>query len=878
MKTFFSLFCLCFALCNVYAQNPISVEAFDEQGNNPVQVTLRLKITNNTSDTLYNVCAKYFLNYEKKRFLNISPYYMEGATKSIDTIGDYLAVNIKIAKLAPGIFPNSSGISLGLNYTDYNSFHKSDNFSYPGGNGFIITEKIPVYLDGNLCVGVAPGVLPDANPISLVSGSEILLDPSKRVRFAWREVEGANSYRLTVLSAADSTILIQKETEKSLVDTALNEGAYLWRVESSEYAVASGIWNSVVDATRYIWHSLFTLLDSVVVDSVSPLIAEPLGARKDTYLLDLKWGEMAVVREWDRPHLHHEHYDDEESYRCWVVAAEMLNHFYGGNITQDEIKLKFKKNGMTPIFKDSVSAVILGAFLHSSQGGADPGMLVVNDMLPWVLNDSTVLNRHDRSPTEDEVKNWLMDSIPLYIWTENHVVILDGYKKTINNKFFVRVVNTDNNGDTAWESLDSAKIEGFMAPQVVGSVRMSDTLIHMDSDGDSLMDYDEIMRFGTNPLHWDSDGDSIDDKTEIKSYTILEHISGKLSKAQLGIINLKYADIDADGNRAEHDLDSDNGGIGDILEDVNRNGLQDNGESSPYNAEDDFIIMEPVIDIPDTFTIYAMSELRINDGVNCRKYDKIVLNSSNDIACSVASESSNVEYSVNVGRSTILKAIASKGGVFLRDYSMVIDPIKIYSLPNFYLEPYIQGHAQIKSLSLCNLQSLWPYQIAQLPSMPSIGNVVKEVPYNESYTLKNGDNFKTLKVNSGGKLLIESGEMFVGNIQLESGSWVQFAEPGKRTVIHANGSTIWRSKSLNDDLVKVAKGFMLVQHSSELMFVEGQWAGTIFAPNADLILGQVYKTLYGRFLANNVSVHQYSTVYNVDFNPEIMSNLVFKME
>lgn len=162
--------------------------------------------------------------------------------------------------------------------------------------------------------------------------------------------------------------------------------------------------------------------------------------------------------------------------------------------------------------------------------------------------------------------------------------------------------------------------------------------------------------------------------------------------------------------------------------------------------------------------------------------------------------------------------------------------------------------------------------------MPSIGNVVKEVPYNESYTLKNGDNFKTLKVNSGGKLLIESGEMFVGNIQLESGSWVQFAEPGKRTVIHANGSTIWRSKSLNDDLVKVAKGFMLVQHSSESMFVEGQWAGTIFAPNADLILGQVYKTLYGRFLGNNVSVHQYSTVYNVDFNPEIMSNLVFKME
>ena len=83
---------------------------------------------------------------------------------------------------------------------------------------------------------------------------------------------------------------------------------------------------------------------------------------------------------------------------------------------------------------------------------------------------------------------------------------------------------------------------------------------------------------------------------------------------------------------------------------------------------------------------------------------------------------------------------------------------------------------------------------------------------------------------------------------------------------------------MNDNLIQVAKGFKLIQHGSETMFIEGQWAGTIFAPNADLVLGQSYKTLYGRFLGRNVDVHQYSSVYNVDFNPEIITNLVYKME
>ena len=42
---------------------------------------------------------------------------------------------------------------------------------------------------------------------------------------------------------------------------------------------------------------------------------------------------------------------------------------------------------------------------------------------------------------------------------------------------------------------------------------------------------------------------------------------------------------------------------------------------------------------------------------------------------------------------------------------------------------------------------------------------------------------------------------------------------------------------------------------------------TIFAPKAKVIVGQVNKTIYGRIVARGVSVHQYTKVYRVDFNP-----------
>ncbi|MCQ2078423.1 MAG: hypothetical protein MJZ20_15575, partial [Bacteroidaceae bacterium] len=89
---------------------------------------------------------------------------------------------------------------------------------------------------------------------------------------------------------------------------------------------------------------------------------------------------------------------------------------------------------------------------------------------------------------------------------------------------------------------------------------------------------------------------------------------------------------------------------------------------------------------------------------------------------------------------------------------------------------------------------------------------------------------------------------------------------------------IWRGKfDPKANIVSIARGFKLYYYGTERFFVEGSWGGTIIAPNAKLILGQTqYKSLYGQFLGNGLSVHQYSRVINVVFNPLSSSAIAYR--
>lgn len=1065
-------------LTNIVSATSIFVESFDEQGNNSGQVTLRLRITNNSPNTLNDVRVRYFLNYERDRTLVLSPYYLAGATVSIDTLGDYLAVNIDISAVAPGVFPNTSGISLGMNYTDYNNFNKQNNFSYPGTTGFEVVSNIPIYLNGTILVGSTPigdeipkirfvGVqpensdtrsawvelenygstdinlanyflkwttidsvsignvvlpsgskiricqsndslecpsadvvaiknflpfdsvgelavnnagfpidyiawgsigsmsdsirmineyletkrffdtekvdyagpvvsytagsfyhaviskddfsivrwnlfpanqinanassMPSAEPLSLSDGSIVYLAPNEKMTFAWIPVDGAKSYDLIIVNASDSSLVYEKITSKTSEKVLLPYGEYLWGVASlGEEDVAGwslidvlfpgiGIIENVIDylissdsSPDVAWVDLL-LKESTVGVPIYDLGAVPQAARKDSYMLDLKWGQYILQNpwadgseyiSWDSPRNtsstveswglsfsdnKEELRNREEAWRCWAVAVSILNHYNGGNITQDEIKFHIFGN------KDP----ILGAFPQGEEGGVHPDD--ESKALRWALGlNQASLHYGTGRPSIADILEQLENNRPVIIWQKKHIMVVDAVRKhSDEDGFELRFLNTDNNGLSEWKVYKNEKdIKRYWFPELTTSPKMSDLYIDLngdkkmergvdnilDADGDGILDFDEEYRFNTLKNSDDSDGDYIKDKIEIMSYTLREPYH------EGGVTKEVYSDIDGDGSRAESDEDSDNGGRKDGEEDANHDGIKDLGETDPYKAFDDFNSTNPVI--LGEFALYAISNLKVNDGVICHNESGY---------CDIASASVNSTdfFSLIVGARASVGNVYSRGNVFFRSHSHIFGNVNLGQ------------NASLDDISMQN-GSVFDGNIVQISdeewfsNYPIIGSLMdydlsdaqSRVIWN-SISLQDGAVFASLVATNNSVIYIYPGEMWIGNLQINPGAKIVFVNPGQQTILHVNGSVVWRGAIQNQasSYNTIAKGFKFVQHSSKRMYIDEVFLGTIVAPASHVIIGQSRSPFYGSIMADKISVHQYTEFYYVKFNP-----------
>ena len=351
----------------------------------------------------------------------------------------------------------------------------------------------------------------------------------------------------------------------------------------------------------------------------------------------------------------------------------------------------------------------------------------------------------------------------------------------------------------------------------------------------------------------------------------------------------KATDYDNDGIRAEKDPDSDGGGIIDGLEDLNSNGLYDNGESIVLDERDD-VRDHLILDIPDDYTLYALGSLRINDGVKC--YNRI---DEDKPSCKVASFESSLlktffpnRYSLVLGARSFIGSADSRGTVFIRSGAHVYGNLNVYVMANpaaFYeisgaslnLNDYLTSQASSVIYGSSSLQYVGDWPNSYLFSLPDKINGKGKIVVKSGETFYLRDDFAcdTLKVENGATLVVEPGEMYVDSLLLlEADSRIEFSQPGVSSVLHIAGNCIWRpyrSESITDlnYWTSVAKGFKMIQHSSKKLFIEGPWGGTIYAPLSELILGQATKAVYGRFLGKKITVHQYTKVFRVDFVPNI---------
>ncbi|MBO7414906.1 MAG: hypothetical protein J6U20_14825 [Fibrobacter sp.] len=751
--------------------------------------------------------------------------------------------------------------------------------------------------------------MPYAEPFSLRDSSSIYKHNMEETMLAWIPVAGAKFYEVIVLNASDTTLIYHDYTERTRIPLQLGEGEYFWVVnpvdDGGNLYGGAGLttWNTYIPLNYYCYFEV-NVLDGTETP-VYNLHVDPLAARKDSYMLDLKWGEHIIEADWDRPHnssgyvdgfgnrrfhdLNHYYNDPEESWRCWAVAAAMVNHKYGGNLTQDEIKFHF--SSLDPI---------LNAFPHDEDGGGSFGTVI-----PWVMNLDPNAGEFTYSsgiPSDEILLGALAAGNLVVVFEVTHFMVIDAVVySNKKHKYVYRFLNIDNDGTVSWRrpedkgvGVDKFAYWIMSDPRLYGKMARKSELYEdknnngvmdfdeiFDADGDTLLDFDERHRFNTNPYYPDSDYDGVPDKTEIMSYTIREHYPEKTADGKdFGVKNEIYANIDGDVDgtgaalRAELDPDSDNDGRLDGQEDINANGLRDNYETDVYAKDADQVV---AMSNAEHVTLYALSELRYNDGVVC--YNGRMQTGR----CIIASAALglNGEYAVNVGARADVGDILSRGNVILRSNTHVRGGVYLIEGSNVD-DIFLQNGATIDKGISRYTYDVWDLNF--YPRNYAVDDLV--IPFVYDFVVHDGEVrvlssgiYSTVKVEGGGLLYIPPGTVYTGSIQLDPRSNVMFNLPGRETVIHVSGDFTWRAKTLNEpeQYPFIAQGFKLVQHArGKRMYVENMVAGSIVAPYSDVIVAQSRKLFYGKIFANKITVHQYAKIYHVDFSP-IETDLVLTM-
>lgn len=697
------------------------------------------------------------------------------------------------------------------------------------------------------------------------------LSSNEPVEFSWLPVEHVSRYKLIVRDNANQVHEI--ETSETSVKMNLPNGNISWIVYCDEYINQLGIVMKADENGNYDIDYANTILISreVDVNVWNALSIDVIKARKDSRLLNLGYGKDAQELGWDYTHVANKSCDWIERNHCWLTAAQLLNRLYGGNITQDEIEfaVRFDKNEplMSPF----------------SAGGGNEDDVV--SALKFALQiEEKDISTYVGSPTYDYVKAEIDDGRPVLAAMKNHIMVIYGYVGTSDNYAFLYAYRGDNEGFLTNTLADSSEIIKYYFLNVdTGSVTKSDYRIRYDSDGDGVTNFDEEMRFGTNPLDYDSDGDGIDDKREIYNYTLRGSYSKDLfflADRELAINAnvVKNSDKNGNGIRAEMDSDDDGDGVNDGLI----------GSGSILN-----------MDVPLNYTVYARDHLVINDGVKC--YDSEI---ETDDYCQIGAAGKNI-FSYEASPEVLslgARTHVGKTDVFVKNYQngkmMMRSNAEIHSDLNIFVKTPMDSSKQIVfnedeyilkqqnakidgGVFFPMINRSWNDYLCNMSDLTNISyRNKKNVSAGERYFLKDGDAYESLKVENGGTLVVSPGEMYVDSLlQIEPNAKIEFLSSGESSVIHLNGRIIWRSRN-NEPLtntaywLKVAKGFKIVQHSSKSMYMEGAFGGTIYAPLSKLVLGQDVKIIYGRFLAKDITIHQYSKVFRVDYNPTINSSYV----
>ena len=408
---------------------------------------------------------------------------------------------------------------------------------------------------------------------------------------AWYPVPGAASYHVQVSidPAFGSTVVDTTTTDPQLAIGTFAPGEYTWRVAATDEAgIASGFSEpstfelraplALAMAARV--QAGLTSRDMAFVDEPGKQLTVPLlSQHKDTAMLLLEQTAEKGAHAWDKDHVTLDPKDPADDMNCAQASVAMVNHFFGGDLSQDRLGYELYKGRQPGPEED----------LNHGYGFSPED---VTRLLTFALGAAPIRAEPGRTP--DEVWADVTASIdagrPVVAAGLTHVFVMTGYEITGGKRLisFNDPWNYPGRSGSLKYNIDAnrgrsaAILDTWILPAGAAATRQ-EPAVTKDTDGDGVFDFDETERFHTDPGNKDTDGDKVADKEDIVSgvfdprYGYAAHPNG----ANPG------RDFDGDGIPTEVDPDSDAGGCQDGREDTNVNGHRDQGETWNFDAQDD---------------------------------------------------------------------------------------------------------------------------------------------------------------------------------------------------------------------------------------------------------------------------------------------------
>ncbi|MCD6345660.1 MAG: VWA domain-containing protein [Anaerolineae bacterium] len=566
-----------------------------------------------------------------------------GSTHSAATIVDFVAWGIEPEEAAanaaatgiwqPGWFATfESGFG---DTSDEDLLAPDESLGrYPGGSARVGRQAFTVYQNDQLTPGAA-------NPVPLSSfytPENGAIVETTGFSVSWSPVPGATSYRFQLDDdqAFGSPLYDTIVTESNFKPPApLPAGTYYWRVKAT--GGEEGPWMGPIE----IGIVVFGAQMSVQAEKV--LGITPVRQNKDSRLLCLDGdpeGDPTTDNSenaWDAvapctvpPCTNTTKYEHGTMY-CVVASIRMMASYYGGDLTMDRIAYHIAQEwtgnthaGTNDNNPNNDLAHNDGWSYHDEE---DEG-------ISWALD--TTLVATDGKPSFNDIKTWIDADRPIMFRRPGHLMVMDGYREEDGDQY-IHILDPDQPPDCwRWQDYSTQDMFGYWpGPVSAPSVRSDEASVSTDSDGDGIMDFDEINRFFTSSSNPDSDDDWVPDKKDMREYVF----------NAAGDYSYRNEDWDGDSNRKELDCDNDDDGSPDGCEDTNYNGIYEAGLGETDNFDD----TDDQDCVPRFEIVYPTHSHTINAG-DYSNPDKILIHLQLDLpGCWPAPSPSPGDFAVKVG-------------------------------------------------------------------------------------------------------------------------------------------------------------------------------------------------------------------------------------